>query len=441
MKLLKVLIGFLFAANAQAASSDSQIQYLESRAARMADKPTLYIQCELRTAMDCETLRRAYFDRLKVIERKDDATALIRVRITDEEVRSGTLIHAQWSARTIVDAPLPDLLLRPQYDAAKIQSELIELITRPVVVVVQMEGGSELVDLVIESLKAGSSGAPKKPSPYYAEIDLEGSAKKSGIGALNADGTPGPATSSANGTGSIELNRTTLRTRISAAFSAKYAKESQPGDDGSILTAENLSRSFDFVGVYSINKTARWNVALIVNQYSDPGSNVQDSLNAQVGLEYNLVPFRVDQPYEFRIRAGLKKVEDHLVIANDRGNTVEDYYSVGAQLYTYWLILKQKASITGGLSARKNVSYRGYYSGSANLSFSYQITSGIAVNATGKYSYVKKSIDFPAVPDFSNPLQTQYLSGYSGGSYSTSLGVSFNIGRGSQIRSRDRRFK
>jgi hypothetical protein len=394
--------------------------------------------------MDCEVLRRAFFDRLKVLARVDDDSAMIKVLLTDERTPEGTVVHSQWSSRedfSVVDFPLPDLLLPGQYDSAKIQSAIITLLSQGVLLHIRVKSGTGLEEVIVGSLSNPDTPPTESSSPFYMDIGVSGSASKNGIGAKNLDGSAGSATSSSFGSGSLTMNRSTERTRWYAQGMANYSKNSQPGADGAVISADNFSRWVTVMAVYSLNRSKRWNVAIIGNQSADPGSNLDQARDLSAGLEYNLVPFRVDQPYEFRVRAELTNHRDRLVLVNDRGNTNENYRSASLQLYAYWLLLKDKANVTASLSADKNLSHSGYFSTSAYLSFSYQITRGIRIDSGGSYGYLKKNMRFPAVPDYSNPLRTQYLSGYSGGSYSTSVGLSFTIGKGGAIFSRDRRFQ
>jgi hypothetical protein len=73
--------------------------------------------------------------------------------------------------------------------------------------------------------------------------------------------------------------------------------------------------------------------------------------------------------------------------------------------------------------------------------FSYRLTDNISFNSSASFGYVGRSMRFPAVPDFSNPVQTTYLGGYSGGNYSTSLGITANVFKGGPISRRERRMK
>lgn len=423
-------------------------QWIETRLDEMsldlADKPSLYIKCQLRIAMDCEVLRRRFFDQYKGLDRVDSENALIQVLLTDESSPQGTVVHSLWSSKkelSMVSFPLPDLLLPPQYDSAQIQAAMITLLTQGTLAHIRVKSGTGLEQALNANLSNPGQTTPQDPnSPFFVDISLSGYASKSGIGAKNADGTNAFATSNATGLGSVTLNYSTKRVRVFSNVYGSYSKTTQPGVNET-LSAENFSRGAVVVGVYSIDQKSRWNVAIIHYVGADPGSNLKRTSEISPGLEYTLVPFRIDQPYEFRVRGYYSHNTDRLVLANDRGNTKETYASLAAELYLYWLLLKDKASITTSLGGSKNISHDGYYKFNSSLSFNYQITSNIRFTASGSYGYLKKSIRFPGTPDYSNPLQTRYLSGFAGGNFSTSIGVAFTLGKGGTIYSRDRRFQ
>jgi hypothetical protein len=446
--LAKLLIcySFMFSRLASAAPTLHALhEEISEIANQLSERPSLFIQCQLRFAMDCEELRRIFFEKLTVIDRVDNDTAMIKVLLTDETNPQGILVHSKWSSRddvSMVDFSLPDLLLPVEFDSMKIQSELITLLSQGIVPHIRVKSGIGIEEIIIKSQENPTAPRPQNANgPFYMDISVSGSSFRSGIGAVNPDGTSAPSSSSLFGNGSLLLNHSTDRTRVFVSGNASYSRNSQPGPDNTTISAENFAPSLVVVGVYSLTKNKRWNVAIMGIESANRGANLIRGSRSEVGIEYNLVPFRVTQSYEFRVRASGSRTIDRLVVANDRGNTHENYYQAAFQLYGYWLLLQDKASLTGSISANKNLSHAGYYSASSQLSFSFQISRGVRLSASGSYAYQARNMRFPGLPDFSNPLQTQFLSGFSGGSYSTSLGVSFTLGKGSSIYARDRRFQ
>lgn len=441
-------LGILFLLLHSGAAKAATFSVAESRLVKatneVKDRPSFYIQCQLRYSLDCENLREAFFDRVNVIDRVDNPSAQIVVLLTDESTTTGVIVRSKWSSSeeiSMVDFSLPDLFLPNEYDAAKMQSEILTLLVQGLIPHIQVKSGNGLEEVIIASLGDPTSPPTEKTGPFYASFGIAGSASKSGIGSQNSDGTSGPSRSSSSFSGTITLNHSTERTRLLVNGKAFQSKSSLPGMDGTSVSAENTSKSVDVLAVYSLTKSKRWNVALMGSQSGNAGANLKKSGSVGAGLEYTLVPFRIDQPYEFRVHTKVNQFSDRLVMVNDRGNFSESYKELSLQLYAYWLLLKDKASLSGTIDGSKNLTYSDYSSVSANATFSYQITRGVRMNTSASYGFLKKDIRFPGMPDFSNPLQTQYQSGYSGGSYYTSVGLTFIVGKGGAIFSRDRRFQ
>ena len=436
-----IVIGFI-TFNLQAANRTNSHEIFEL-SEQLSEKPTFYIQCQLRYAMKCEDLISAFFAKFTVIERVDNNSAMMKVVLSDESLGENVIVHSKWSSSkdlSIVDFPLPNLNLPSQFDSAKKQAELITLLSQGVLLHIRVKVGTGLEEVVISSIKDNDAAPTDSEGTFYTKISLNGQASKNGIGSVNTNGSSGPVTSNSYGNGSIVLNNSTDRTRIFINGNASYEKATQPGAEGETISADNTSASLIILGVYSLTKDKRWNVAVVGVVSTDKGDNLKNGQTLSTGLEYNLVPFRIDQPYEFRVRSFLSRTSDRLVFVNDRGHTSETYDEVSIQLYAYWLLLKDKASLNGHLSADKNLTYSGYYSASANLKFEYQVNHTVSFNVSTRYSFTGKNIRFPGEPDYSNPLATKYLSGYSGGGYYTSVGVSFKLGKGRTKYSQDRRF-
>lgn len=446
---MKKQIGFiasllLLAGQANAASYAVAESKLVEAVNKMESRPTFYIQCQLRYAHDCEDLRETFFERVKVIDRLDNDSAMIKVKLTDESTIDGIIVRSSWSSSdeiSMVDFSLPDLFLPNEYDAPKMLSEVLTLLSQGLIPHIRVKSGNGLEDVIVASLEDPVEPKEDKPGTFYVAFGVAGSASKSGIGSVNADGSKGPATSSSSFNGSVTLNNSTERTRLLLNASGSKVQASLPSYEGGTVSAENFSKHVSVLAVYSLNKSKRWNVAVMGSQSGNPGSNLKSGTGFGTGLEYNLVPFRVDQPYEFRVQANVKQFSDALVMVNDRGNTNEKYAELSLQLYAYWLLLKDKATLTGTVSGSKNLTYSGYSDFNVNATFSYQIFKGVRLNTNASYGFLKKNIRFPGSPDFSNPLQTQYQSGFSGGSYYTSVGLSFVLGKGGLFYTRDRRFQ
>ena len=97
--------------------------------------------------------------------------------------------------------------------------------------------------------------------------------------------------------------------------------------------------------------------------------------------------------------------------------------------------------MTGIVAGNALPSIKGYESGMVLGSFSYQIRRGVEFSSSAVYAYVKRNINFPGTPDFSNPVATNLLSGYAGGSYQFSMGIKLKLdrGKGGSLLGTDRR--
>lgn len=407
-------------------------------------KPTFYIKCQLRFAMDCNELRRLFFEKFFVLERKDDDSAMIRVLLTDEQTNEGTIVHSAWSSNneiSVADFNLPELKLPKEFDTVKIQNNLITLLAQGVLPHIRVKSGQGLEDVIINSLQDPVKPPMPASGPFYVDINLSGMADKNGIGAKNPDGTPGFSSGNASFYSSVMLNHSTERTRILFTGDAGYGKETIPAINGTSYSSERFNSYIELLTVYSVTKNKLWNIAVSSKYGVDRANNLVSGVELGGGVEYNLVPFRVDQPYEFRVQAGYRNTEDHLVLVNGRNHQHENYSILNLRIYLYWLFDHDKMSLNSSLGGEKNISHTGYYNGSAYLNFQYHINDHISAGVGGVVGFTAKNMRFPGTPDFSNPLNTKYLSGYSGGYYQTFISINVNLGKGGTISSRDRRFR
>lgn len=439
MKKQSLILTFLFLVTSQthAASFAAVESNLLDATNRMEKRPTFYIQCKLRHAADCENLRKDFFNRVTVIDRVDNDTAMIKVRLTEKSKSNGIIVSSSWSSNeeiSMVDFSLPDLFLSKDYDETRMQGEILTLLMQGLIPHIRVKDGKGL-DVITAKLEEPKNGE------FDASVDLGGSVEKGGMGSLNPDGTKGPSSSNTSLNGSVTLNYSTQRARVLVNVNGEESKFSVPSDEGGKITAGNFAKTAKVLAVYSMTKDKRWSVAIMSSFKGDPGSNLRSGTSIGAGVEYNLVPFRIEKPYEFRVRTNVKQRSDRLVLVNERGNDHEQYSELCFELYTYWMLLQDKASFTGTLGASKNLTFRGYSSLDAGGTFSFQIFKGVHLNANASYSLAKRSINFPGEPDFSNPLQTQFQSGYEGGSFNTTVGLSFDIGRRRASSKKDRRFQ
>ena len=128
------------------------------------------------------------------------------------------------------------------------------------------------------------------------------------------------------------------------------------------------------------------------------------------------------------------------MLPNDRGNTLESLAYVYAALRVFWIFDESRAVINARASAFTVLSFSGYESYSASADLGYQILRPIRVTAGLSYGYLKRSLTYPAAPDFSNPYKTTFLGGQPGGSLRFSFGMTVTVGN-RKAQNEDRRWQ
>lgn len=437
-------------ASAEAAAEAAYLRDLD--AIRDGEPVTLSIQCDLRSVgLDCENdVRKAFFTAYPALKREDNpASALLRVKLTDEVAGSQTIVHLVWSsdARLSIEKfemklsfTLEDTATRRQ----KVQEALFKGAAAHLDVLNSGAEGNTLVASYSAGGSAGAGAAHKEyTGPFYLDLQLSGYVSKSGVGAKNPDGSDVGVTSMVNGYGTFTANYSTERIRVLVNAYDYLNKTTVPDGVGGNIESSSTDIGVSTMFVYTLGKAGsakpkRWNVVLTGTESSSVSSNIQEARSISAKMEYTLVPFRIDQDHEFRFQLGAVSNSLRLVDPNDRGNVSEKTMSALAQLYLYWLLDQNKVSISTNLSASKNLTYRGYASYGATLSFQYQITPAIRFTTGGSYNYVTRSLSYPATPDYSNPAQTQYLGGSAGANYSLNIGLGITLFNG-LLHQRDRR--
>lgn len=428
---------------AVATNQDPLESLIIENAPKLKQKLTLYIYCQNLTSIDCIDFRRYYQERMKgAIDLLDNDSATMRVNLYQRSVPNAIKIYGDWIYNGGNTVPLPERELSWLLDADAMKAELSTVVTQAVASVIEIKSGAGIEELVLKSLNGEEAQPTERTSPYYAIISLSGMASKSGIGAVNPDGSAGPSTSYLNAAGYATVNRVTKKTRYMVSLDGAYSKTTQPGPNGVTYLADNFSKNLVVLGIYSIDPKSRWNVALIANRTSNPGANLDRKNHAVAGIEYNLVPFRIKQPYEFRVDAGVGYSDDRMVMPNGRGLTREQYLGLGAKLFGFWLLGKeQNASVTSSISGRALPGIKGYGSASVNAKFNYQVRKGLTFSTSASYTYTKRNINTRGTPDWSNPAEIDYISVYDGGNYSLDFTISYILDKGaSGLLGIDRRF-
>jgi hypothetical protein len=167
----------------------------------------------------------------------------------------------------------------------------------------------------------------------------------------------------------------------------------------------------------------------VINTYSkNKGANVNFRDDVQTGVEWTLVPFRTTQNRELAFRVGPQYTNLTLGQANDLGHLQESYMSAFAQIYFYWVAMGDKLQSSLTSTTTDNLQHTNYYKETLSGTLKYQITSTFSINGSAAYIFEPRSMTFPANPNFSNPLQSTFLTDAPGSSHSVTIGVTGNLG-------------
>lgn len=402
---------------------------------------TLSIDCgAIRyVGINCELdIRQQYFSKNPNIVREDRPDfATIQVKFWDEIVGNFTVLHTSWSSTDELSVVSFKKDLRFQNeDLFKKISIVQSLLTSGVLGhlrVIRSENGNGTVTVSYEAEATDeTTGTKKKQAPYtgpfYVSFSVDGYSNKSGIGAKNENGTPTGENTSFSGNIRSALNYSTRKLRLKVDLDASQTASSVPDGLGGKIKSGSKTLSGSLLTVYSFGnadslKPKRWNLVMIGSSSTEPASNIKTRNYAQTGMQYTLVPFRIDENRELRFQLGGVGSDLKLLSPNGRGKTQEKYFSAFSQLYLYWLFSGNKASVESSVNASKNLKYPGHYNFGTYLSFSYQLTDAISFHTSGNYNYAAKSLSYPGHPDYTNPTQTQYLGGNSGGDFFIEAGI------------------
>lgn len=396
----------------------------------------------------CELdIRQQYFSKNTNIVREDNPEkATIQVKFWDEVIGNSTVLHSAWSStdELSVVSFKKDLRFQNEDNLKKI-SNIQNLLTSGVMAhlrVISSVNGSGTVTVAYEADAAGETSGTKKTQapytgPFYLSFSVDGYSNKNGIGAKNSDGTLTGENSSFNGSVASTVNYSTRKLRLKVDLGANQSASSVPDGSGGVIKSGSKRRSATLLTVYSFGnvdslKPKRWNLVMIGSTNTDPASNVQIRKLVTSAVEYTLVPFRIDENRELRFQLGGAGSDLKLLSPNGRGNTQEKYVSAFTQIYLYWLFAGNKEnvnppSIETSLNASKNLRFAGHYNFGASVSFNYPITKKISFHTSGNYNYSAKSLSYPGRADYTNPAQTQYLSGNSGGDFFIEAGIHITL--------------
>jgi hypothetical protein len=406
----------------------------------------LNIECTFRytTITNCQDFKTLFFSQesslVEEVDSENDVDLILS--LTDEQQADASHVGYTFSwTSNLPDAPGPislPLILSTLLDTNSTLNALVQNGAKGLLVycsIVNQNPGDNGQVVVVYS-PDGSGGTPSggwlnklANSPWFFNIAGSGTLASSGKGANNEKLT--------NGSVAPEVAYFTDKYKVDLTASAAYTGEAVPSGTGGQISAHDLAESASGMVVYSV--ATNWSVAVINNTIKNTGANVKLHNDIDTGVEWTLVPFRTTQNRELAFRVGPEFTTLSLAQANDLGHLQEKYMSAFAQIYFYWVALGDKLTSSLSSTTTDDLQHSNYYKTTVTGTLGYQFNSVLGVTGSANYIFEPRSITYPANPNFTNPLQSTFLTDQPGGGYSYS--VTLNIKLGNAIRKiRDRRW-
>ncbi len=228
-----------------------------------------------------------------------------------------------------------------------------------------------------------------------------------------------------------------FKTGFKTSFNVMHL--STPDGTGGRLSGSMVDQNYTAVAIYSL--TNNWNVAFINTNVKNPSSNIENGNSFQSGVEWTLVPFRdnKNQNHELAFRMGTAIDNSELSSPNYLNHIKENYLAVFSQIYLYWVTKSSKFNVTLINTVSENLKYKDNFGVNTSANARYQMNQALTFMGIFNYNYSNTSLTYPLNPDFSNPLQSQFLRGQSGHNINLVFGVNVSIGN-SPKKNRDRRW-
>lgn len=284
------------------------------------------------------------------------------------------------------------------------------------------------VRLYQTTLSSGTTPDSEKGKPFYFEAGLNGSGNSSGdVKNMNITNSYSASYFPKN-----------ERFRFDIHASGGWYSQTIPGEDGAIK-GNLFVPEVSVTGVYSLDKSMRWSVAVITEVGSAAGANMKSYERFQTGIEYILVPFLTNQTNQVAIRAGASWNQLSLVNPNSLDHLDEKLMAAFAQIVYVNQFAKGKLNLNANVKATTRPTYKGFNTYSGGATVSYRIGSAVSLNVSGRYQQMKNSLTYPAELDYSNPAQLMFLGDAPGRNFNYSFGIKLMLGRTSK-RTNDRRW-
>ena len=423
------------------------ILFVSSVQAQAAGPIKVHAECALRySIVNCEDFKNSFFREYeKLIERTESVTDVgLLVELRDENLGNNQIRYSfSWESNLSQTRGSPiivPLILTDGLDSLGTLTVLTTNAGKGLALYLKMESkmiGDDGTMVVVYRGSEDDSKPKKKTwfdrlenSPVYFGLSGSGNASKNGTGASR----------SSNGYFSGDTELSYLKDRYKLKLTGRVSLNSVKTPDGSggQLSGTVSQNSYSAVAVYSLSQ--KWSVAVINTTWSDPASSIENKSRTQLGIEWTLVPFRTTENKELAFRIGNDLNYLTLSQPNDLDHLREKYMGAFAQIYFYWVTNENRITLDATADVRHNYKYPERYQLNLTGSLRYQITKALAVNGMLQYNFNPFSMTYPKEPDYSNPLQSQFLGGSSGSSFFYQVGVDLRLGN-SWKKMRDRRWE
>ncbi len=398
------------------------------------DGVAVFFECQmLQTPVDCEEISREFFRAhgsiFRRVPRKDESDIWVKMtdRVDAGEVR---YIQFEWKAREAIDTPdLNPAPYRIDFQSTPINVAVNQIATQMAahaayyLRVISAVTTDQSTVVVFESLN-GAVGKKPYDGPLFLDLNM------------SANGNRNGANSSFYASGTMNATYSTAKFKVTAFSHLSHQNTTAATADGK-LSGNNTAVSSSLRGIYSFHK--RWSVAIYGYHYQDPGNNVDGMRDAITGVEWILVPFRQTQLTEAYVRAGTGIADMDLGSKNALGWDRRTYAFLFAYGFVRVPLINNKLTASFRGSAYQYPEFKGYQRFSAMAEATYQVTGQVRLQGSYTLDYRKRSLTFPANPDYSNPLQTSFLRNAPGLSTQFSLGIGITLGN-SRRQQEDRRW-
>jgi len=421
----------------------------QSEGGALSRKLRVTANCILRytTVTNCVDIKNEFFQQQSnIIDRVDSSSNVdLEFTVTDEQIDA---THIGYTYKWISHMPEtstepfipPPLVLSTGLDQLSTLTKLRDNASKCLAFyldIVSEVAGDNNSTTVTYKLPNDDPASPEKPgwierlanSPYYFNLRVSGSSA--------TQGSKGNTTKQEGFPESLEVAYLKSKFKVDVTGSVSVSKMSLPNGTGGTLSGSDTQKNFSGLTVYSFTKD--WSVAVVNTATIDPGANIRLQNTTQTGVEWILIPFRTTENHELAFRVGPQYTTLNLYTPNILNHVNENYLGVFAQVYLYWVTFRDKLMIGLSGTGTENIQHTNFYQATFAASATYQVNSIIGFTGQASYLIDPQSITFPGNPNYSNPLQSLFLSGQPGSTSNFSFSMNLTLGN-SRWKKRDRRW-